>query len=471
MKKITLVLAVFLVLVMVVPSFATNGYQLIGVGQKQKSMGGAVTAAPMDAMTAITNPAGMARIGNRADFSMEAFMPDRQVDFTDESLEGGKERGGSKLYGIPALGWTAPAFGRNDMFFGGGMFATSGLGVDYGQSTMMPADKLQGCTDALGNFLPSCSDITFDGYSAIQFWKMAPTVAWNVNDQLSLGIALNIDYQSVTIREKIGNVPFWNNPDNPFAGVYQMDVKLDLGRPTNQMGYGGSIGVLFDATPWLTLGASYTTKQYFKPAEYRVGAGDVVNYNGATGEPGTYKLDLDYPQQAAFGIAVKPHDMVMLTADVKWINWSDTHDDVTLEGPADSFNAAFNPSGKTDETDLEFGWEDQWVYAVGLQVQPVDRLNIRAGYNYAKAPLDTKDVFNNLIFPAIVEQHFAVGFDYMFGEHWGIGLTYMKAMKESMKGKYDVPQGFQDNTPFEESSNTKISLEEDSFGIQLTYVF
>ncbi|MFP4559930.1 MAG: hypothetical protein ACLFQ3_01285, partial [Thiohalorhabdus sp.] len=49
---------------------ATNGYQLIGVGSYQKSVGGAVTAAPKSAMTAITNPAGMAAIGKRADFSM-----------------------------------------------------------------------------------------------------------------------------------------------------------------------------------------------------------------------------------------------------------------------------------------------------------------------------------------------------------------------------------------------------------------
>ena len=39
---------------------ATNGYQLIGVGSYQKSMGGAVTSNPDTAMTAITNPAGMA---------------------------------------------------------------------------------------------------------------------------------------------------------------------------------------------------------------------------------------------------------------------------------------------------------------------------------------------------------------------------------------------------------------------------
>ena len=60
-------------------TYATNGYQLIGIGGYQKSLAGAVTANPGSAMTAITNPAGMARIGKRADFSLEMFSPDRYV--------------------------------------------------------------------------------------------------------------------------------------------------------------------------------------------------------------------------------------------------------------------------------------------------------------------------------------------------------------------------------------------------------
>ena len=66
-------LALLAVLAVPTFAFATNGYQLIGVGSYQKSLGGAVTANPGSAMTAITNPAGMIRIGKRADFSMEAM--------------------------------------------------------------------------------------------------------------------------------------------------------------------------------------------------------------------------------------------------------------------------------------------------------------------------------------------------------------------------------------------------------------
>ncbi len=46
---------------------ATNGYELIGIGGYQMGMAGAVVAAPGTAMTAITNPAGLAEVAPAAD--------------------------------------------------------------------------------------------------------------------------------------------------------------------------------------------------------------------------------------------------------------------------------------------------------------------------------------------------------------------------------------------------------------------
>ena len=68
LRSASIAAAVAAVSLLPVSALATNGYQLIGVGSYQKSLGGAVTANPGSAMTAITNPAGMIRIGRRSDF-------------------------------------------------------------------------------------------------------------------------------------------------------------------------------------------------------------------------------------------------------------------------------------------------------------------------------------------------------------------------------------------------------------------
>ena len=109
---------------------ATNGHQLSAIGAYQQGMAGAVTAAPFDTSTAITNPAGMAIIGSRTDFSFEGFFPRREISFanTETSLSG------SRFYLVPAMGWTAPVDRLGDVYFGGGMYGVSGMGVDYTDS-------------------------------------------------------------------------------------------------------------------------------------------------------------------------------------------------------------------------------------------------------------------------------------------------------------------------------------------------
>jgi long-chain fatty acid transport protein len=401
-------------------ALATNGYQLIGVGSYQKSLGGAVTANPGSAMTAITNPAGMIRIDKRADFSMEAFMPDRSVDFT--ALGGERRDSDSDLYGVPAIGWTAPAGGRSDLYFGGGMYGTSGLGVDYGETLMMPAGA-----SFTGN------DLIWSGYSNIAFWQMAPTLAWDPNEKLSLGVALNIDLQQVSFEQRIRD------------DVTGARFNFDLGRSANAFGYGLSFGLLYDIGDAVTLGATYKSKQRFADLEYNLGQGDIdlTLLGGPVYPGGRYILDLDFPQQAAIGIAFRPGERWTLSADLKWIEWSDTMNELSVEGP-DGFDFAMDP-----------GWDDQTVIALGVAFKATENLDLRAGFNYAESPIDETNAANNLILPGIVEEHYTFGLEYRF-EHWDLGFHYMYAPANTITAVNGFP-------------GTQISLKEQSVGINLGY--
>ena len=427
------------------PSFATNGSQLIGIGSTQKGMGGAVVAAPEDAMTAITNPAGMAVIGSRADFNGEAFMPRRSVDFA--SLGGEDTEGGSRLYGVPSLGWTAPAFMRDDVYFGGGFFATAGLGVDY---DVIRAGPLGGA----------------DIYTAFQFAKIAPAIAWNVNDRLTLGTSLNFDYQLLEIRqlfEAVGlGLPFGDG------------VNLDLGRSVQAYGAGITLGGIYRLNDKITLGATYTSKQWFQDLKYRLGDGAIVNFPDGVllarnAGPGTYRLDLDFPQQAAIGFAYHPNTALTLEVDVKWINWEDTYDQAKLKGAFNIVSTVTGPQPDSNSINLNFGWDDQVVVAVGARYAVNEDLTFRIGYNWAESPIDEEDVFSNVAFPAIVEQHVTLGATYNFGPHWALSGAFMWALKEDMTGKKDIPEAFQ--AGFGTSSGVEIELEEYSVGAQVTYRF
>ncbi len=394
--------------------YATSGYQLIGVGSYQKSLGGAVTANPGSAMTSVSNPAGAARIEARADFSMEAFMPTRDVDFS--GMGGAKKKSEVDLYGVPAIGWQAPTSDGSNLHFGGGMYGTSGMGVDYSQIDMMQGMK-------------------WDGYSNISFWQMAPVLAKKVNKKLSIGGTLNIDYQSVAFKQRAMQ---GNNVINNF----------DLSRSSSSFGFGFGVGVLYDLSDKVTLGFNYKSKQNFSDLKYQLAAGDITN--GGTQLPGgEYKLDLDFPQQAALGIAFKPTNKLTISSDVKWIDWSSTMGKLSVRGPG-GIKVPMDP-----------GWDDQTVYALGVSYAVNDRVNVRAGYNYATAPFDSKKVSSNLILPALVESHYALGADFKVNKHWDLGFHYMYAPKKTAKA----------SATDQMAPGVSTSLSEKTFGANIGYRF
>ena len=402
---------------------ATNGYQLIGVGSYQKSLAGAVTAMPGSNMTAVTNPAGMLRIGHRADFSMEAFMPERSVDFT--AFGGSIADSSSEIYGIPAIGWNGPLGTRDDIVFGGGMYGTSGMGVDYGSTQMRPG-------------------VFWDGYSSIAFWQMAPALAWQAADRFSLGVSVNIDFQEVAFLQRM-----MADTNNDGQGDTILN-NFNLSRGASAFGFGLSFGILYDFNEILTFGASYKSKQFFSDLEYQLANGDIdmSAFDGGPLPAGTYELDLDFPQQAALGIALHATDALTIAADMKWINWSDTMDKLSVDGPG------------TITVPMDPGWEDQIVFAIGFAYKINDRLNLRAGFNYGESPIDEQSAANNLILPAIVESHYTVGADYRLDEHWDIGFHYMY-----------VPENSISAGPMPSEPRAEISLSEQSFGINLGYRF
>lgn len=412
-------------------SLSTNGHQLSAIGAYQQGMAGAVTAAPYDASTAITNPAGMALIGNRTDFSFEAFFPRREISFANAETS----LSGSRFYLVPAMGWTAPANRLGDVYFGGGMYGVSGMGVDYTISSVPFLEAGQGGPFDDGS---AAADI----FSQYQFWKMAPSLAFK-SGSLAFGIALNLDYQAFGFKTMFSGT----------MGGTQAKIGMDLSEIQSAVGAGATIGFLYQPVPAFAMGASYASRQFFTDFTWRLASGDISNVADKDGAivsstDGQYSMNLDFPQQAAIGIAVRPFRKLLWTADVKWINYRETYSVVTLTG---------NFTGGAKEVPLNFGWDDVMVYASALQVDITPSLVFRMGGNFSSSPIKPEDVDNNVAFPAIVRKHASAGVTYRFGRFWEMTLGYMKAFREEMKSN--------------SGTGTLIMLEESAADVQLSYRF
>ena len=131
----------------------------------------------------------------------------------------------------------------------------------------------------------------------------------------------------------------------------------------------------------------------------------------------------------------------------------------------------------------DFDWKDQWVFALGVQVKPLENLYLRVGYNYAKNPIADHSGFNGtgntnvqgtvmpnyyyetfriIGFPAIVQHHVTAGVGYDFNPNFGVHLGYMHAFEETIT---------ETGTDFMGATTLKSTLSEDSLDFGLTWKF
>lgn len=427
-------------------AYATNGHQMVGSGAYQNGMCGAVTASPFDTTTALNNPSGLARLTARGDFYGDAFLPDREIDFTPAG--GNSNKGGSSMYLIPTVGWVAPLNPSGSLVFGGALSNTSGMGVDYDamNTTYLQANPAMGFTGPM---------MTGRIYSRYYLYKLAPALAYKVTDKLSIGASINADYQILDLRQWFTSNDTVNFPAS--AGFLNA-MGMNIGAGEGALGVGFSVGVLYDVTDQITLGASYISKQWFENMKYRIMSGDITyspdRQTLYSSRNGTYEWSgMDFPQQAAVGISIKPVKSLTLNVDYKFINYADTYDTQSLNGTYDTMNMSTGARGTADSMPLNFGWRNVHVIAAGVQYQAMDTLWLRAGYNYGNSPIKKEDVDNNWAFPAVVEHHASVGFTKTFMKNWMIHGSYMHGFANELTG----------------DSGVKISLDENIVSFGLSY--
>lgn len=409
---------------------ATVGYQLNDIGQYELGMSGAIVAAPGDAMTVIPNPAGMAWIRGQGDAAAEIFNPTRSASFGQGDI--GSH---TNIYGLPALGWMVPV-DHHQLFLGGGIFGTAGLGVNYTQQPYFVPNPIDS-----SKIIPA----TLNAYSSISMMIMALGLAWKPSSKWSIGIALDAADESVGFQETTSG-----NMSNGFP----FSAGMNFSKSANAYGIGATLGMLYKVNTLVTLGASYRSPIFFTPLTWQETNESVPNpvtgQISATGSTGQYSMRLNYPQQIALGIAVHPTQKLLISVEGQWINWNSTLNNVTIYGPWT----------QTGNITMDTNWKNSWIGSIGMQYIINSWLVLRTGYSYGSSPISKADLYSNLLAPAIVTNQVTAGATEKISRHWQLTEGYMHAFKNTARSIIsgtDIP------------INT--SLAENAFGFQMNYIF
>ena len=124
----------------------------------------------------------------------------------------------------------------------------------------------------------------------------------------------------------------------------------------------------------------------------------------------------DWPQRFGLGLVYEFRYDFRVAADVDWIEWSEAVDRVVL-------------SGGPQDIVVDMDWNDQWVYAVGAEWEFAEGWLVRAGYNHADSPVPNRTL--SPLFPAIVEDHYTVGFGYDISDSSEVNFSLQYAPEVS----------------------------------------
>ncbi len=379
-------------------AYATNGLNLIGFGAESDGIGGADIAVSDDFSSMNINPAGLSRIRLReAGLSISYLKPN-----LDHNGFGVTTSGEDDPILLPDFG-TAYRLKDSPVTIGIGLFTQGGVSTDFRD---IPTPF--GNTDRTSSF--------------IRHVKITPSVAYQVSDRTSFGIAANISYLDTALRL------FPNTSNSIFSGFETDDRcsdSLGLGAPGScawGVGYGARIGLLYTVNDLVTIGATYNS-----PIRFDLSDGDITfNFSGSGLGDVRYDAEIEgieWPQEAGIGISVTPAKRFIVSFDIVWINWNGALNTVTIN--------ATNPDNQVAPPNisvpLQFDWRDQYVFAIGIQYMPANSLTLRGGYNFGRNPVPTETL--TPLAPLIVEQHFTAGAEYALTEGVDLGLSIMYAPK------------------------------------------
>ena len=326
----------------------------------------AFTAQADDASAVFYNPAGLGQLtGTHVSGGVYYLQPEFHFRATDGATEGMYQ----PSY-LPHL-YAESNFGLDHLRFGIGLNDTFGINENWGDTGPLRTlvDKGQ-----------------------LQVIDVAPAVAYEVDEHLSFGLAVNVNYGDLLLTRQVT----LGAPPTP-EGAFRFRGEAVAASVTP--------GVLWKVDDRNSVGAYYKS-----PYSLDLSGRASLRVPGVTQYgPSHADASLDLPQSAGIGYAVRPVEPLKLEADVIWTDW---HSVRQLE--VSSADPHFN--GQT----IPAHWDGGFTFRGGAQYDLTRNWVVRGGYAYGQNSVPGS-TFSPLV-PDSNYHLFAVGVGYA-GDHWGVDLA------------------------------------------------
>lgn len=248
--------------------------------------------------------------------------------------------------------------------------------------------------------------------SKLQTFTIAPTVAWQPNPDLTLAVAMNLNYSNVRLTT----------------------AATQLTGDTTNLGF--SVGALWNATNSTTIGVAYQHG-------YELDIDGNLTINGVASVSANAKSEL--PAVASLGIVQGITDDFRLLGEVQWQDWS-AFDRIDVSS-----------GGALVQSDIQ-NYSDAFYVAGGAEYDATDAFTVRLGAAWDQTPTNS-DVPNGLVPAAANPQAtsrtarvpdedrlwLSIGASYDVNDHMTVdfGYSYLFTLENPVVGLRAAPAGAQ----------------------------
>lgn len=287
--------------------------------------------AAQDASTMYANAAGLTEVQGRQ-FVLGGTVIQSSVKYTSTAgVQSGGDGGNTTP--VPSAYYAMDL--RPDLKLGFGLYAPFGLKTEY---DTVWAGSSQGIL------------------SDLKTYDFNPTLAWKVNDKLSLGVGIDYQYIDTTLS------------GSPGGGV----VTTMSGDDT---AWGYNLGLMYRFDDATKLGLSYRSKVDFH-LKGNLSANVPALPLPIGVLPRDINADLTLPDVASLALQHKVDERWTLLADVTWTGWS------TFKNLDVYLSNGIGPISHTAEN-----WKDVWRFGLGATYKHNDALTWRFGVAYDNSPV------------------------------------------------------------------------------------
>lgn len=380
-------------------SLMGQGIILPAGGAVNRGMGGATTGTAIEAIGSMYwNPATINRLeGDQVAFGFELIYGDSTVSSTFPGAGSGSTDGEIGAVPSPTIAWVHHTNNPN-VTLGLGILSVGGFATNYQADATNP---ILSPPFALGGV--GLGGVKSDAL----FFEFVPALSVRVTDRLTVGGGPVIGMGKITIDQ------------NPFVAL-NADGTYPRGDGTRyHWGGGAQLGFHYVLNCCWEFGANLKSPVWFEPLRYFS--------EDAAGLPRVDEVNLTLPMTLSGGVAYRGFDCVLLTADVRYYDYTST------EGFGDS--ATYRADGGVNG----LGWNDVFALGLGAQFQLTERLVGRLGYIYASELFDDADTFFNIASELSYRHVPTVGASYDLNEHATLSAAYNYVASWDSTGPYVLP--------------------------------